>query len=124
MNIQMSHSQDLSDYQWQNRVLILSDAGVDRRDSKLAFEQVTSQIDAWKERDVVVLFLANKVLTTLEDEKIKYVMELPDKFNGYLLIGKDGRIKINEKYPLIPKKVFDCIDGMPMRRSEMKERNQ
>lgn len=124
MNIQMSHSQNLSDYQWKNRILILSDAGVDGRDSKLAFEQITSQIDAWEERDVVVLFLKNRVLTTLEDERIKYAMELPEKFGGYLLIGKDGGIKMKENYPLIPKRVFDRIDGMPMRRAEMKEGNQ
>ena len=113
-------SQNLSDYKWKNRVLILSDITDNRNNSKSAYNLVNSKLDAWKERDVILLFLINKELMTAKGGRIKYKPELPKKFNGYILIGKDGGIKLKETYPLIPKKVFELIDGMPMRKAEMR----
>ena len=117
---QKMYSQNLSDYTWKNRILILSDTDLERSSSKRAFDVVNSQLNSWQERDVVVLFLFNGNLTTTSEERINYKREFPEKFNGYILIGKDGGIKLKETYPLIPKKVFDLIDSMPMRKAEMR----
>ena len=117
------YTQNLSDYKWKNRVLILSDTDSERSNSKQAYHLVNSQLNLWQERDIVVLFLFNKELTTTSAERINYKIEFPKKFNGYILIGKDGGIKLKETYPLIPKKVFDLIDSMPMRKAEMRAKN-
>lgn len=101
--------------------MILSDATVKETPSSTALKRVVKQKDALEERDVIVLFLRNNVLTTPEGQKISYKINLPYEFNGYLLIGKDGGIKMKEDYPLVPEKVFDQIDGMPMRKAEMRD---
>ncbi|TLF41560.1 DUF4174 domain-containing protein [Maribacter aurantiacus] len=120
MSINTGYTQNLSDYQWNNRVLILSDATEEETQSNNAFKQVTTQMEACDERDMIVLFLRNNELTTPDGQKMSYKISLPTEFNGYLLIGKDGGIKMKGDYPLDLEKVFDRIDGMPMRRAEMR----
>lgn len=120
MSIGKGYAQNLSDYQWKNRVLILSEATEEKTLSNTEFTKVTTQMVACDERDVIVLFLKNSALKTPDGQKISYKTSLPTEFNGYLLIGKDGGIKMKEDYPLDLEKVFDRIDGMPMRRAEMR----
>src|SRR6056297_3057567 len=114
MSINEGHSQHLSDYKWKNRVLILSDTKGTGRNLKSVYKLVKAQEDAWKERDVILLFLMDKELSTSKGQSINYSKLLPEKFKGYILIGKDGGIKMKEHYPLEPEKVFERIDGMPM----------
>lgn len=123
MSTNDEYSQHLSDYKWKNRVLILTDMDGTGRNLKSAYKLVNAQEDAWKERDVIVLFLINKELSTSKGERINYSKFLPEKFKGYILIGKDGGIKMKENYPLEPEKVFERIDGMPMRQAEMRKNN-
>jgi len=44
------------------------------------------------------------------------------EFQGIILIGKDGGVKLRKTYIVEANEVFDLIDLMPMRRSEMKNR--
>lgn len=116
-------SQDLERYRWKNRVLILSDIYTNKKNSKAAYKVLKSESDAIEERDIIVLFLWNQKLHTEKGETLQHKLELPTKFNGYLLIGKDGGVKMKENYPLNLKKVFDRIDSMPMRQAEIKKSN-
>ena len=120
MSIDKGYTQNLSDYQWKNRVLILSEATEEETLSNIAFKKVTNQMEACDERDMIFSFLKNNELTTPDGQKIGSKISLPTEFNGYLLIGKDGGIKMKEDYPLDLEKVFDRIDGMPMRRAKMR----
>ena len=63
MSIDKGYTQNLSDYQWKNRVLILSEATEEETLSNIAFKKVTNQMEACDERDMIVLFLKNNELT-------------------------------------------------------------
>lgn len=116
-------AQNLTDYRWKNRILILSDTDKNMKNALSAVELINSQVKQWKERDVIILFSYNGRLKTTEGNILDYDLELPINFKGYLLIGKDGGIKMKGNFPLIPEHVFNRIDSMPMRRAEMNGNN-
>ena len=39
-----------------------------------------------------------------------------------LLIGKDGGVKLRSAHPIPPEALFQTVDAMPMRRSEVRGR--
>ena len=41
-----------------------------------------------------------------------------------VLVGKDGGEKLRRTTPLAPAELFALVDAMPMRRAEMRERNE
>ena len=75
--------------------------------------------DELVERDMVVL-------TPKRKNRLKWYEKygLKKDFNGLLLIGKDGRLKLWEKYVVEPQVLFALVDSMPMRRAEMKRRQE
>ena len=113
-------SQNLDDFQWKNRILVLADTDANQKELKTAYHLLKTHKKEWKEREVIVLFFYDERLFNANQETVGYNSNLPKNFKGYLLIGKDGGIKMREAYPLEPKKIFDRIDGMPMRRAEIR----
>ena len=76
------------------------------------------------ERDLVLLVYNGKevldrdgMTTNINPDNVTY-----GEFQGIILIGKDGGVKLRKKYIVEANEVFDLIDQMPMRRSEMKNR--
>lgn len=49
---------------------------------------------------------------------------LATNFEGVLLIGKDGGIKLKKPFIVKPQTIFDLVDSMPMRRAEMRSKYQ
>ena len=47
---------------------------------------------------------------------------MPDKFT-FVLIGKDGGEKFRSSKTVDLQRLFSLIDGMPMRKDEMRQRN-
>ena len=101
-----SHSADLRDYRWKQRVLLLSAPAAD---DPLYQEQV-AHLDAdlarLHERDLVILSEFG-----------------PDPFT-LVLIGKDGGEKLRSTDPVTTDFLLALIDAMPMRRLEMRSRRQ
>lgn len=116
-------SQNLDDFQWKYRILILADTDVKQKELKTAYNLLKTKKKEWKERNLIVLFLNDERLFNTKQETVGHNLNLPKNYRGYLLIGKDGGIKMREAYPLEPKKIFDRIDAMPMRRAEMRTNN-
>lgn len=120
-----SYGQKLSDYQWSNRIIILSDQEPGFNKAKEALEIISEFKKELKERDILVFLQRDgkrydtnfNLVSTAIDKNI------PQNFEGYLLIGKDGGIKSKELYPVDIQALFALIDGMPMRRAEMKRDN-
>ncbi|UWX54129.1 hypothetical protein NYZ99_14015 [Maribacter litopenaei] len=59
MTFQIAYSQNLSDYKWKNRILILSDININSTNSNSAYKLLDKEIEAWIEREVIFLFLNN-----------------------------------------------------------------
>lgn len=118
-------SQKLSDYNWKNRIVILSDSDADFKSAEKALRTISAYKKELNERDIILFLHRNGELfdSDLNLTAIKITNTIPKAFTGYLLIGKDGGIKSKEHYPIDPKQIFTLIDGMPMRRAEMKSDN-
>lgn len=85
-------------------------------------DQFTRNDKGLAERDIDVIVI---VASTLMEPDRQFLMASPYKLNpasdfqGWL-IGKDGGIKDRFDKPITPPALFKEIDGMPMRRQEMK----
>ena len=115
-------AQDLSEYKWKNRIVVLYETEINIAEVKSALETIESNASKINERDIIVFTYIDNVLYTTEGKEtaIKKSSTLPKSYNGYILIGKDGGIKAKSPYPFKIQQLIDLIDSMPMRRNEMK----
>lgn len=121
-------AQDLDDYRWKNRLLLLVDATRDTDALKSQLNELTSNKEALRERDLLIFLLTpNAVYTSdgnpskLKAKTIYGSFDIPSGFAGTLLIGKDGGAKLKEAFEVSAQEIFDLIDSMPMRRREMRQ---
>ncbi len=117
-------SQELKDYRWKNRILLLCEkdkALVQSEKQVRAFEAFPKELE---ERKLVILIYRNGILMDKDFKILKNnVYSLENKgFQKVLLIGLDGGVKWEGELPVKPDKIFEIIDSMPMRRAEMKGR--
>ncbi len=77
--------------------------------------------DGLAERDLDVVVLIASLVTEPDRQFLMhdYKLNPSDHYAGWL-IGKDGGIKQTYKEPVSVKDLFATIDGMPMRKQEMK----
>ena len=115
-------AQSLSSLKWQKRIIVLMDATGDTklRNAQLeVFKAVESEL---QERDLLIFCYDGKQLLNQDLKpspfKLSGVKDL--SYQGLILIGKDGGIKLKAAYPVSPQRIFPLIDSMPMRRAEMK----
>lgn len=106
-------AQSLADYKWKKRVLVL----VGLKDNAKLIQQQKTFLNYPKELEDRNLVLVQRLNN---DTELNTIYAVDSSFEGVLLIGKDGGIKLSEPFPVTPKKVFDLIDSMPMRRAEMR----
>ena len=115
--IDVTPSTDISTYEWQNRVLVVfANSERDPRfQDQLAL--INAQIDALRERDVVVAIDA--------DPAMKSKLRTTFRPNGFmiLLIGKDGHKALRKPFPWDIREISRNIDKMPMRQQEMRQDN-
>ncbi|MDF4223479.1 DUF4174 domain-containing protein [Maribacter sp. M208] len=118
-------AQNISDFKWKNRIIVLYEHENNTAKVKNALQQINNSTNKLTERDLVVFIYKNGLLYTKENKEttIQNNNIVPYSYDGYMLIGKDGGIKFKSHYPFDIKQVFDLIDSMPMRRSEMKSKN-
>lgn len=85
-------------------------------------EALSEQKDGLAERDLDVLVLVASLVPEPDRQFLMhdYKLNPSDEFAGWL-IGKDGGIKQTYKKPVSPDDLFKTIDGMPMRKQEIKQ---
>ncbi|MDO6473015.1 DUF4174 domain-containing protein [Maribacter sp. 1_MG-2023] len=115
-------AQDLSDYKWKNRIVILYENDTNTTDVKSALEIIDTNVSKFTERDILVFVYKDDVFynTNRETTGIKKTEILSETYDGYILTGKDGGIKSKATYPFNLEKLLDLIDSMPMSKSEMR----
>lgn len=125
----LGQAQSLDDYQWQNRLIIiyekadqLSEKG-DIQERTLLFN--TSQL---KERKLRVFrYNGARLKTAFPNKHEQEIKDLGIIFNQdyeMVLIGLDGSIKKRFTSVMGPKWIFDYIDSMPMRQSEIRSKRK
>lgn len=107
-------SQSLDSYRWKNRLVVLIAETENKKlgEQKELFDQVKNK---FAQRDMLLLE-RNK-----NDEELVNQFRLSPNFEGVILLGKDGGLKLKKPFLVEPQSIFELIDSMPMRRSEMRK---
>jgi hypothetical protein len=129
--ILLSHfslGQNMEKHLWENRVLLIY--SIDEKSQKLE-NQLTILREHKKkllERKIVVYSFTERYSFNFknkwENSEILY-----SKFNPkneafrVILIGLDGKIKLEQSTILSTEKLFTIIDGMPIRKREIRNKN-
>lgn len=70
--------------------------------------------------DEKVRFLQKSSTSDLSGSRLRSRYNIPKDEFRYILIGKDGGVKLNNKDFVSNEELFSVIDAMPMRQREMK----
>lgn len=109
---------DLDQYRWQNRVILLFTTDQEATTYRKQVEALNADPGALRDRDLVVHTVTKK------DEVLWRRYSADGAPFRCMLLGKDGGVKLNETEFVPSRRIFTTIDAMPMRRREMRERDQ
>ncbi|MEL7492206.1 MAG: DUF4174 domain-containing protein [Pseudomonadota bacterium] len=119
-------SRTLDDYKWEKRVLVIA--------SERSADALVTQLDyfsgeeaAMSDRHMVVIQISDgRSIPLFGDDTAPPAGRMIEALEidtaapfTFLLIGKDGGVKLRETAPVPAQDIFDLIDAMPMRASEM-----
>ncbi len=118
-------AQDLDVYQWKNRIILLKSNTFESDWLQAQLKRLNADRTQLEEREVLLLIITDdlvyndrKQIMDLSADTIISTYDLSD-FNGLVLIGKDGGLKLKEAFIVNPKEIFSLIDSMPMRKTEI-----
>lgn len=126
-----SYGQNLGNYQWKNRVLIVKTSNIKSEKYANQLEEFQNYNDQLKERKFIVYHIhkdefsatdyrTNEFSSGKISPKMKYNL-LDEKENfEVILIGLDGNIKFQKSEIITKEILFALIDSMPMRKYELK----
>ncbi len=119
---------NLEDYRWKNRIVLIFATGPDSDSYLQQIEKMNSDKDGLQERDVLVFSLFQQGTSYLNDKAISQesAERIIARYNSgqkefrFILIGKDGGVKLDKEMIVSTGDLFGNIDSMPMRRQEMR----
>ena len=120
---------DLDKYRWKNRLVLIfarSSEGSSYLKQKSEFQ---GKADELEDRNIIVIELfeaggSKMAEVSLPDEQqslLRKRFEAVEDF-VFILIGKDGTVKLRARQPVLSDDLFELIDSMPMRKEEMKRK--
>lgn len=121
-----SISQNLQKHQWKNRVLLIYADDVNSNQLQEQIKILAEDKKGLQERKLVIYqFVKDKFTTDFNTvwfsskEQFKKYHKKSNRFE-VLLIGLDGGLKYRQTKLVSLEKLFTLIDGMPMRKRELK----
>lgn len=129
----MLQAQNLSDYTWENRLIVLVDTGLETSAMRSQLKILEAKTDELNERDLLLFQLTPKTLVSVSPNGKKIMLpttetyrslSIPIDFKGIILIGKDGGVKLKKSFEVPAADIFAVIDGMPMRKSEIRNKKK
>ena len=123
-----SIAQELKDYKWKNRLVLVIVNNTNNTTYTQQLEVLKNDNQGLNERRLKLFkVLPNKY--QLDEELWVEGSLIFDKYNAnkdpfrIILIGLDGGIKLSQSTVISKKDLFDLIDSMPMRSSELRSKN-
>jgi len=123
-----SMAQKLKDYKWKNRLVLVIGNNTNNTTYTQQLEVLENDNQGLNERRLKLFkVLPNKY--QLEEELWVEGSLIFEKYNAnkdpfrIILIGLDGGIKLSQSTVISKKDLFDLIDSMPMRSSELRSKN-
>ena len=120
---------NLSQLEWQHRVLVLSAATADDPDYKQQLQDLRASTDEFADRDMVLVTLlddsnsmaGDRSLTAYEVAAMRSSLKIGPGAFALRLIGKDGSVKLSSASATSITEIYALIDTMPMRRQELRK---
>lgn len=116
----------LLQYQWKNRVLVLSAPTGDDRNLRQQQDEMALTPEKFADRNMTLVTLLDNTVSTADDrelttEEVSTAREAlgirPGSF-ALRLIGKDGSVKLSGESVTSMTEIYALIDAMPMRQRE------
>ena len=109
---------NIKGFEWAQRPIVIF-ANSDKDPNFLSqIEFLSQDIKALKERDIVVLVDTNPSVPSALRKKLR-----PHGF-AFILIGKDGQVKLRKPSPWNIREIARVIDKMPIRQQEITRKRQ
>lgn len=116
---------------WEKRILLVF-AAEETAAQKEQLEIFDRNPEGMKERELVVYEITGSKVVHPDGsqsgkeaaDKLRKHYEVSEQQFSVILIGKDGSEKLRQNEVLSAEKLFAVIDSMPMRRQEMRRRDQ
>ena len=116
----------LMQYQWKNRVLIVSAPTEDDKNLRDQQDEVASAPEEFADREMVLVTLLDDAVSTAEDRKLtieeaataRAALGIRPGSFALRLIGKDGSVKLSSETATSMTEIYSLIDTMPMRQRE------
>jgi hypothetical protein len=126
---------DLSDHEWEHRLLFVFSPSMDDKQWAQQRELWSGFGEGFEDRDLRMYVVGGKESGYFymspggEARPIRAssAKELRDRFDvatesyAVVLVGKDGTEKRRDRAPIDASTIFETIDAMPMRRAEMRD---
>ncbi len=120
----------LEQYQWKNRVLVVSAPTADDENLREQQNALALSAEEFAERDMVLVTLldnaestaADRRLTTEEAATARAALGIRRGSFALRLIGKDGSVKLSRDTATAMTDIYALIDTMPMRQREIPDR--
>lgn len=121
-------SQDLNSHLWKDRVILIAS----KKNSTIAnkqWKELLKDQKQLKERKLIVYLIQEDYIKSSKDNlsvktHLPYKKFKPKKGDFEItLIGLDGGVKLQRQDFISASTIFTIIDGMPMRRNELRNKN-
>ncbi|UCG56784.1 MAG: DUF4174 domain-containing protein [Phycisphaerales bacterium] len=119
---------DLDKYRWKSRLFLIFAPSHEDGDYLRQSSEFDGAAHELQDRDIVVIELLETGRSTMgalpmaneEQSVLRRRFEVPADGFCFILIGKDGAVKLRSKQPVGSGDLFELIDSMPMRKEEMR----
>ncbi len=123
-------SQLIEQHRWKHRVILLFAGDAQNKTLQKQLKLFGENTSGMNDRELVVYRIfeeqgkkpGNKELTAGEVRQLRDRYEAPAQGFTFLLIGKDGTVKLRENELVAIERLFGLIDSMPMRKAEMRRK--
>ena len=121
-------SQGLDRYRWEHRLVLLISSSEDQALFQQQIDILSDDLEGIRERKLLIIhmkpLLAKIVLPelcelSLKKSEFKRFSQGESPFS-FILIGLDGGVKLRQNEVVSREYLYALIDGMPMRRAEMR----
>ncbi len=120
----------LMQYQWKNRVLVVSAPTEDDKNLREQQNEVALTPEEFAARDMVLVTLLDNAVSTAGDRELtteeaataRAALGIRPGSFALRLIGKDGSVKLSGETATSMTEIYALIDTMPMRQREKPDR--
>ncbi len=120
---------DLSELRWQNRALVIFAGDIESFKYQQQLRLIGDSMEGIKDRDLKVISIfedgnSNMDGVNLSSSSVNLIrkrFEAKKNIFRFILIGKDGAVKLDSPETVSMEVLFERIDQMPMRKREMNQ---